>query len=1314
MSSPTQPTLSPSSWKVAQDQTKTTPETSSAPRGSNEHRITQANDVATHDAQQMADPTNKSKGKDKAHLEKLVQEENESRGELPRYPGLEQWELVEKIGEDGLSIVYRARHATGVGTEVAIKVVRKFDMNSPQRARILKEVQIMRELDHPNIIALLAFSESRQYYYIIMELATDGELFDQIARLEYFSEELARHIVIQVAIALHYLHKRGIVHRNIKPENILLNPIPIEPSRTRKRKLPRDEDKVDEGEHLPGQDARGIGLIKIAGFSMSELVRTTAPRGTIRDAAPGIVEDESYSKTTDIWALGCILYTILCGFPPFYDENIEVLTDKLTKEQPTFLSPWWDNISKSAQSLVSHMLANEPKNRCTLAEFFAHPWVCRQLEPMPPDEKSVSENMLSTATVFRPGDHDKRVHFQTFDATFLRQNLSFIYSVKLEDEEVKREKQITRQGNTASHSRISKELFEDDEEESDLSRGQDLRQRVRDRNRQNDIPEISLDRATLISRRAQMNADASPLTSMKAALGTGNAKVIERLLEKDFVKLATGDYAWLQELKDIGYSFFDMACLLVEQETDSPWIYFAPHSIETVGIRCDAHIPGCVHQILHPSHNDKTIFAQGATQSGGDYHQTLLVVQRLCGLAGITPVSRDQKTWNGLAEFSEENKTVTITYPLANEDFSSTAKLLILILDGLRSAIGIYQSRGYCCNSFTILQSTNVVPVQNYRGAPVEVCRIDLTSLDKFRESLAHASHASDVQTITLQILSAIFRPEGELTRRLERSGMDVLLPLTVQILCIGFISYCQAHIGALQLSFLDTPISKVCLLGKAAGSGNPIIEGHLVRLTCMGDMILQPVFAFSVVDSQSIPDGILCGHDLFASLEDTVDTWGPAQFVMPQEGHWPPLALIIGGGVIHAIDSDCTQLHWSHDFGKARVPKNGIDPFLKMIIGSLVSVNTKCQIDEEERWYDSSWILQSLGPYFPRWEYFERQVGMQAGEYFLLQANAAQQKVAGRTLKQHRLLQEDDALISFLDNLWGLQVSFCTGISRRVPLQTMVADMLPIFADAFISNGEDHAAWIELQEQHGITEKFRSGMARNCLLGLPGRLHRLALKMTRRIFMALAETGVDRSGKYMIVAWPRSQDIYRCFQIPCEHESAWTKVLADSTDCATFAYITTLCLETDTIRCQGPNAIWKGTMPLMETAVIGHHSTLPTSRSQATLNTSQVQTAPSSSNPIPLLLDSTISSTPKLGLSLQHNATHFFQKADHCFFVTVQRPDASSTPMLVARSSTLPPRIQWRVLQHLRGEERKRKSRLRERVIEGDAAELVSLSAIT
>lgn len=102
------------------------------------------------------------------------------------------------------------------------------------------------------------------------------------------------------------------------------------------------------------------------------------PCGTVGYTAPEIVRDERYSKSVDMWALGCVLYTLLCGFPPFYDDNIQVLTEKVAHGQYTFLSPWWDTISDSAKDLISHLLCIDPNERYTIDQFFNHPWMKEQ------------------------------------------------------------------------------------------------------------------------------------------------------------------------------------------------------------------------------------------------------------------------------------------------------------------------------------------------------------------------------------------------------------------------------------------------------------------------------------------------------------------------------------------------------------------------------------------------------------------------------------------------------------------------------------------------------------------------------------------------------------------------------------------------------------------------------------------------------------------------------------------------------------------------------------------------------------------------
>ncbi|KAI1314492.1 hypothetical protein EDD11_002109 [Mortierella claussenii] len=307
---------------------------------------------------------------------RIVAEEKQQKSKMPVYSGLERYKLIEKMGDGAFSNVYKA-YDTKMDRMVAVKVVRKFELNAHQRANILKEVQIMRQLKHPGIVELYEFSESNEHYFLVLELAPGGELFHRIVKLTYFSEELTRHVIVQVAQAIRYLHEeKGVIHRDIKPENILFEPIPIIPSPPGAK--PDEDDKEDEGVFQPGIGGGGIGRIKIADFGLSKVVwneQTMTPCGTVGYTAPEIVKDERYSKSVDMWAMGCVLYTLLCGFPPFYDESIQALTEKVARGQYTFLSPWWDEISSSVKDLITHLLCVNPNERYTIDQFLAHPWI---------------------------------------------------------------------------------------------------------------------------------------------------------------------------------------------------------------------------------------------------------------------------------------------------------------------------------------------------------------------------------------------------------------------------------------------------------------------------------------------------------------------------------------------------------------------------------------------------------------------------------------------------------------------------------------------------------------------------------------------------------------------------------------------------------------------------------------------------------------------------------------------------------------------------------------------------------------------------
>ncbi len=253
---------------------------------------------------------------------------------------------------------------------------------------------------------------------------------------------------------------------DIKPENLLFYPVPFIPTRNPKPRSAEDEDKADEGEYIPGVGAGGIGQIKIADFGLSKVVwdsQTMTPCGTVGYTAPEIVKDERYSKSVDMWALGCVLYTLLCGFPPFYDESIQVLTEKVAQGQYTFLSPWWDDISKSAQDLVSHLLTVDPEKRYTIQQFLNHPWIRQTSEetyaaadapplatPLVQRQKEYTFNLkagdqatyepISAQFLETPGGGTRRMDFRSPGAINMREVFDVGYAVHRQEEEGKRRK----------------------------------------------------------------------------------------------------------------------------------------------------------------------------------------------------------------------------------------------------------------------------------------------------------------------------------------------------------------------------------------------------------------------------------------------------------------------------------------------------------------------------------------------------------------------------------------------------------------------------------------------------------------------------------------------------------------------------------------------------------------------------------------------------------------------------------------------------------------------------------------------------------
>lgn len=258
-------------------------------------------------------------------------------------------------------------------------------------------------------------------------------------------------------------------------------PIPFVPTKNPKPKGPDDEDKADEGEFIKGQGSGGIGTIKIADFGLSKVIwdsQTMTPCGTVGYTAPEIVKDERYSKSVDMWALGCVLYTLLCGFPPFYDESIQTLTEKVARGQYTFLSPWWDDISKSAQDLVTHLLTVDPEQRYDIKQFLNHPWIREAEEPTyaardaPPlatplaarEKEAVKEDPLRQNFAYLESPGARRMDFRSPGAVNLREVFDVGYAVHRQEEEGKRRKNF-KQGYRGANAVNSLNALDEDEDD---------------------------------------------------------------------------------------------------------------------------------------------------------------------------------------------------------------------------------------------------------------------------------------------------------------------------------------------------------------------------------------------------------------------------------------------------------------------------------------------------------------------------------------------------------------------------------------------------------------------------------------------------------------------------------------------------------------------------------------------------------------------------------------------------------------------------------------------------------------------------------
>ncbi|XP_050981220.1 calcium/calmodulin-dependent protein kinase type II subunit gamma isoform X14 [Labeo rohita] len=264
----------------------------------------------------------------------------------------DEYQLYEELGKGAFSVVRRCVKKS-TGQEYAAKIINTKKLSARDHQKLEREARICRLLKHPNIVRLHDSIAEEGFHYLVFDLVTGGELFEDIVAREYYSEADASHCINQILESVSHIHQHDIVHRDLKPENLLL-----------------------------ASKMKGAA-VKLADFGLAIEVQGDQQAwfgfaGTPGYLSPEVLRKDPYGKPVDIWACGVILYILLVGYPPFWDEDQHKLYQQIKAGAYDFPSPEWDTVTPEAKNLINQMLTINPAKRITADQALKHPWVCQR------------------------------------------------------------------------------------------------------------------------------------------------------------------------------------------------------------------------------------------------------------------------------------------------------------------------------------------------------------------------------------------------------------------------------------------------------------------------------------------------------------------------------------------------------------------------------------------------------------------------------------------------------------------------------------------------------------------------------------------------------------------------------------------------------------------------------------------------------------------------------------------------------------------------------------------------------------------------
>ena len=265
------------------------------------------------------------------------------------------YEMLDDLGE-GIFGSVKLGVEKKTKERVAIKIIKK-NKTKPSDIELVKtEIDVMKLCHHPNVVHLLDHFENAEYIFIVMEYIRGGRLTDYMKEKKFnFTEKRAAEIINQIALGVKYLHKYGIIHREKKPDNIMLT------------------------------EASDKGQIKIMDFGLSKILgkkeKTVDGFGTLTFVSPEVLIRKPYNKEIDIWSIGVILYLLLSGDLPFDDEDDDEqkIAKSIVFNEVEFPAKKFGNRSKEVINLIKKCLTKEPKNRIKIDEIIKSDWIQAQL-----------------------------------------------------------------------------------------------------------------------------------------------------------------------------------------------------------------------------------------------------------------------------------------------------------------------------------------------------------------------------------------------------------------------------------------------------------------------------------------------------------------------------------------------------------------------------------------------------------------------------------------------------------------------------------------------------------------------------------------------------------------------------------------------------------------------------------------------------------------------------------------------------------------------------------------------------------------------